>query len=258
MKRHFSIAAVSAVLIATCFGQRAMHAAPASSSVSSHHAASKQAVKTATPVASKVQAAKFQQVALGLNLNPNQKKSVGNLVQQTHQQLEANSSNRALSQEQRAVAAKEIKSDMVEKFVTLLTPEQKKELALMLTKRRQQQQQQSSANSSSGGSASAPSAPDIPSVDAPSASDDHSEQASTSRSDTASAPTDSSSATASTAGAQASATKSESADPVSDKAKSGQLTDAQLAAILNSFIQDDAGQVAAKPLGPDVDGDPLS
>jgi len=257
MKRHFSIATVSMALIATSFGQRAPHAAPASSSFTSRQTVDKKGSKSPNPVASKAQAVRFQQVAAALRLNHSQQKSVGNLVQNTRQQLRANTSNGSLSPDQQALAAQTIKSDMVQKFVALLTPGQKKELAAMLLKR-QQQQQQSSQNSSSGNSGSAPSAPDIPSVDAPSPSDDDDSQpASASSSDTNSGQTDSSSLTG-TADAQATVAKSEPSKAASSTATSGQLTDAQLAAILNSFVQDDAGQVASKPSGQPAGGSPTS
>jgi hypothetical protein len=247
MKRHFITAVSVLALTLSGFAQHAALHAASSSSHSLVRPTSPSSVRTKS-----APAAKFQEAATALNLSSSQKKSVSQLLQSTRQQLQATSSDTNLSSEQQAIAMQAIKSDMVQKFVGMLTPEQKKQLADFLAKR---QQQQSSGDSSSGNAGSAPSAPDIPSVDAPSSSDSQDSSTDNAPADqdqgtTDSAPSsalnaDASAQPASTSAAAQGSSSNPSASAAPEKtatatSKSGPLTDAQLAAILNSFIQDEA------------------
>ncbi len=219
------------------------------------------------------QAARFQQVAVALNLNSRQKGSIVSLIRDTRQQLASINSNTSMSPEQQQQAEQAIKLGMAQKFVGMLTPEQKDDLQALLLKKKQQQN--ANANSSAGSSGA--SAPDIPSVDAPSSSDSSDSQDSStsqnSSSDTASSNAANSGANASTtasadatsssndsvatasantnatpsAPATAAVAKADVAASTSANAKPGRLSDAQLAAILNSFVQDGPDTGSAKP-----------
>ena len=217
---------------------------------------------------SSAQAARFQQVAVALNLTNRQKSSIGSLVRDTRQQLAVVSSNASLSPEQQQQAEQAIKLGLSQKFVGVLTPEQKQELQALLLKKKQQQD----ASTSSAGSGA--SAPDIPSVDAPSSSDaSDSQDSSSAQSSSGDAASTVSASTGVSADASASTTDSPaanstpsvSANPTSSapaqvanakvdtttttsaNPKPGRLSDAQLAALLNSFVQDSTESGTAKP-----------
>lgn len=256
--RHLGLLVGLAVLPPALLAQRMVRseAKPAASTSSAHSEIAAQPSKLAQrkPMAAAhvAQAAKFQQVALALNLSSHQKAGVRDLVQSARQQLQAASANNNLTPEQQQAAVQSIKSAMAQKFVGLLTPEQKTELAAMLLKRKQQQN--SNSNSSSAASGASPSTPDIPSVDAPSGSDSGDSQAASSQADGSTA--DSSSAgsgtvASSSAAPSTGATQTPSGKPDSSNSaaavKPAPLSDAQLAAILNSFVQDDGSQPSSKP-----------
>lgn len=217
---------------------------------------------------SSAQAARFQQVAVALNLTNRQKSSIGSLVRDTRQQLAVVGSNSSLSPEQQQQAEQAIKLGLSQKFVGMLTPEQKQELQALLLKKKQQQD----ASASSAGSGA--SAPDIPSVDAPSSSDASDSQDSSSAQSSsgdaastvststgvsadASASSTGSPATNSTPSVSANQTSSAPAQVANAKVdittttsanpKPGRLSDAQLAALLNSFVQDSSESETAKP-----------
>lgn len=259
--RHLSLLVGLAVLPPSLLAQRLVRneAKPAASTSSTH---SEVAAKPSIPAQRKpvvaahtAQAAKFQQVALALNLSSHQKAGVRDLVQSARQQLQAASANNNLTPEQQQAAVQSIKSAMAQKFVGLLTPEQKTELAAMLLKRKQQQN--SNSNSSSAASGASPSTPEIPSVDAPSSSDSGDSQAASSSADGStadSAASNGNAAVASNSGttstpntAQVAAAKTDSSNASGDASHPAPLSDAQLAAILNSFVQDEGSQPSSKP-----------
>lgn len=255
------------------FGQRTMHTETkaSASTTSSHSEVANEAARARRSLAlrSNAQAARFQQVAVALNLTNHQKSSIGSLVRQTRQQLSVINANGSLGAEQQQQAEQAAKLGLAQKFVGLLTPEQKHDLLALLLKKKQQQD--ANANSSAG--SSGVSAPDIPSVDAPSGSDSSDPQdassaqnansdASANGSTTASTPTDpnasssgssaagqtvsASAATSSTPATQVASAKADAASSASANAKPGRLSDAQLAAILNSFVQDGSDTAATK------------
>jgi hypothetical protein len=212
--------------------------------------------KRAASIHSKTQAARFQELAVTLNLNANQKKSVVTLLQSASAELQAVRASNTLTPAEKQQATQGINLEVAQKFVGLLTPQQKKDLTELLTKGKHQT---SNANSSSANSGAGGSAPDIPSIDVSTGSD--SQDSNNSSSSTASSSTDATSAdttsgsstpttpanndsgTTSTAVAtqpvRPKANPSESTTTIT--AKPGRLTDAQLAAILNSFVQDEGG-----------------
>lgn len=283
MKLRFA-AVVTSLAICTHagFAQRIVRTQtkPAASTVTHAEVANEAArARRSLALRSSQQAARFQQVALALNLTHRQKSSISSLVQGTRQQLAAISSNASLTPEQQQQAEQGLKLGMSQKFVGLLTPEQKDDLQALLLKKKQQQD----ANGNSSAAGSGVSAPDIPSVDVPSGSDSSDEQdssatqnsasdasnstATTNASTTAATPassdvTSSGSGSSATTAASASAAtsaaapvaqvvaKTEVATKTSANAKPGRLSDAQLASILNSFVQDgpeDASSKAPQP-----------
>ena len=283
MKLRFAtVVTILGISMSAAFAQRSIRTEtkPPESSVTRAEVANEAALaRRSLTLRSKQQAARFQQVALALNLTNRQKSSIGSLVQGTRQQLAAVSSNSSLSPEQQQQAEQAIKLGMSQKFVGLLSPEQKDDLQALLLKKKQQQD----ANGNSVGAGSGASAPDIPSVDAPSGSDSNDAQdssadqnsatdasnstgtvdASTTAATPASADVTSSGGTSSATTAASASTATSAAAPVaqvvaktdvasktSTNAKPGRLSDAQLAAILNSFVQDgpeDASSKASQP-----------
>lgn len=264
------------------FAQRSirMETKPAESSVTRAEVANEAALaRRSLTLRSRQQAARFQQVAVALNLTNRQKSSISSLVQGTRQQLAAISSDSSLSPEQQQQAEQAVKLGMTQKFVGLLSPEQKDDLQALLLQKKQQQ----GANGNSSAAGSGVSAPDIPSVDAPSGNDSSDAQDSsadqnsttaassntgtTNTNTTAAAPASadvtssgitSSATTAASASRASSSTapaaqvvaKTDVASKTSANAKPGRLSDAQLAAILNSFVQDgpeDASSKAPQP-----------
>ena len=283
MKLRFAtLVTILGIFVSAGFAQRSIRTQtkPAESTVNRAEVAKEAALaRRSLALRSSQQAARFQQVAVALNLTHRQKSSISSLVQGTRQQLAAISSNTSLSPEQQQQAEQALKLGMTQKFVGLLTPEQKDDLQALLLKKKQQQD----ANGNSPAAGSGASAPDIPSVDAPSGSDSSDAQdssadqnsttaasnstgtanASTTAATPASADgTSSGSGSSATTAASASAATG-SAAPVSQvaantdvtsktsaNAKPGRLSDAQLAAILNSFVQDgpeDASSKAPQP-----------
>ncbi|GEM_PF-3161380 len=273
MKLRFAaLITILSVAATAAFAQRTMRVetkAAGSASSSRGEVANEAAVaRRALALRSSAQAARFQQVALALNLSNRQKNGISSLVQDTRRQLAAVTSNSSLSPEEQQAAEQNIKLGLAQKFVGMLTPEQKDDLQALLLKKKQQQEANANASGSSGASA-----PDIPSVDAPSSSDsgdaqdssaqnpnsDSSQNGSTTSTGAAdaSASGGSSSSTSATVSAAATATtpasQVNSPKPVvvagasaSAQSKTGRLSDAQLAAILNSFVQDGSDSASTK------------
>jgi hypothetical protein len=256
--RHLALMLTLSAASNIALAQRPAHteAKTSASETATRNKASATERKSLASVHGSTQTAKFQQVALALNLNNNQKKSVGNLIQGTRDQLAAIRADSSLSPAQQQQAAQAIELGLANKFVGLLTPAQKKELEALLLKNKQQNANANSAGASPGAS---PSAPDIPSIDAPSSSDSDDEEDSSSSANGASA--DSSSANSTTAtvavASDSKPSNAAAAQPVTAKvdesnaavaaAKPGHLSDAQLAAILNSFVQDEGDDSHSKP-----------
>jgi hypothetical protein len=283
MKLRFgTVVIILGISMSAAFAQRSIRTEtkPAESTLTRAEVANEAALaRRSLTLRSKQQAARFQQVAVALNLTNRQKSSIGSLVQGTRQQLAAIGSNSSLSPEQQQQAEQAVKLGMAQKFVGLLTPEQKDNLQELLLKKKQQQE----ANGNSSAAGSGASAPDIPSVDAPSGNDSNDAQdssadqnsttdasnstgtanASTNPNTTASADASSSGSGSSVTTAASASAATSSAAPVaqvvaktdvptktSANAKPGRLSDAQLAAILNSFVQDgpeDASSKAPQP-----------
>jgi hypothetical protein len=259
------------------FAQRSIRTEikPAESTVTRAEVANEAALaRRSLTLRTKQQAARFQQVAVALNLTNRQKSSISSLVQGTRQQLAAISSNSKLSPEQQQQAEQAVKLGMAQTFVGLLTPEQKDNLEALLLKKKQQQD----ANGNSSAAGSGASAPDMPSVDAPSGNDSNDPQdssadqsstteasnstatvnpsitATTASADATSSESGSSATTAASASAPSgSATsvsqviaKTDVASKTSANPKPSRLSDAQLAAILNSFVQDGPEDASSK------------
>lgn len=279
MKLRFAtLITIMSVYTYAGFGQRTMRteAKPSASTASSHAEVANEGALARRSLAlhSGAQAERFRQVAVALNLTSRQKNSIGSLIQQTRQQLSAVNGNGSLTQEQQRQAEQAIKLGLAQKVVGLLTPEQKDDLQALLLKKKQQQ----NANSSGGNSGG--SAPEIPSVDAPSGTDssDSEDQSSAQNvnngnSDT-SANSSTTASTSSDTGAsgggspaagkavsastappnapqtQIASVKADAASSISANAKPHRLSDAQLATILNSFVQDGSEGAATKSATP--------
>lgn len=231
------------------WAQRTLHSEEKTTSATTRSNSLATERKTSASVHSNAQVARFNKVIVALNLNNHQKKSVATLIQSTRDQLAAIRADSSLTPAQQQQAAQAIGLGLAQKFVGLLTPAQKTELAALLLKREQQK-----ANSSSANSSASPSAPNIPSIDAPSPSDSDSSQDSSSSTNASkdSTPADSTTAAAnsstiSNAGVtQPANAEAEASSSAVAAAKPGHLSDAQLAAILNSFVRDESDDSGAK------------
>ncbi len=272
MKLRFAALITILSVAATAFAQRTMRVetkAAGSTTPSRGEVATEAAVaRRALALRSSAQAARFQQVAVALNLSSRQKNGISSLVQDTRRQLAAITSNSSLSPEEQQAAEQNIKLGLAQKFVGMLTPEQKDELQALLLKKKQQQGGNANASGSSGAST-----PDIPSVDAPSGSDssdaqdssaqnsnsDSSQNGSTNSASSADASASNATSSGTTTTVSAAATTTTPASQVnsakpavaagastSAQTKSGRLSDAQLAAILNSFVQDGSDSASTK------------
>jgi hypothetical protein len=241
--------------------------------------------KPASPSHTTAPAARFQAVAASLKLSNRQQKGIASLIQSAHKELAAIRADRSLTPQQRQKAEQAVNLTLAQKFVGLLTPQQKKDLEAVLLKQTQKGKgstanTNSAANSGSGGGSS----PDIPSVDAPSGGDPG-DSGTSSSSSTASSSSSSADAPASADASKSSSTSDSTSDSTSasDKAtaaassatvaaapagtvtskvtppspapaKKGRLSDAQLAAILDSFVQDEGSDSASKPSVPSGPG----
>jgi hypothetical protein len=289
--RHFVTLFALTVFSGIAIAQRATHPEPkppeakTPAPAAATHESAPAEHKPAAPSHSTASAARFQAVAASLKLSNRQQKGIAGLIQSTRKELAKIQADRSLTPQQRQKAEQAVNSTLAQKFVGLLTTQQKKDLEAVLLKQTQKGKgstanSNSAANSGSGGGGSSP---DIPSVDAPGGGDSG-DSGTSSSSSTASSSSPSADTPASADASKSSSTSDSTSDSTSasDKAtvaassatvaapppgmvtskvsqpspapaKKGRLSDAQLAAILDSFVQDE-GSDSAKPSVPSGPG----